>query len=600
MTGKSHSIPSTPGSTNSDTQHDASVASKDALAVLDEALEEVARENPRIEHDPADPSKATSDLRAVLEASLAVNSSLVLEDVLQIVMQKAVEMLQAERGIIMLLDDSGTLQIKSVYNLEADNLSDEDHRISQSVASQVATTGKAIYTSDALADDRYAKAQSVVDLHLRSIICVPIKIKEDVIGIIYLDNSSQARTFLKSDLYIFELYSQLVANALHNASVYDSLLDLKKYNESVISLTPVGLIVMNTQGSLVTINPTALEILDQNRSSIKTTGESDEPTAFLDMLPDTERPRWKHMIREAQTAEEGFQNSRHYHNTGYIEKVLSIRISPIAGLLNGTDGLIMTLEDITEKVIMEKYVIVSEKLVAKGEMAASVAHELNNYLAITSTNAELLSTNLDKKSFDKAKFNSRSIVENVFKIKRFVDSLMDFSKPESEYISYDIRNVVDDLLFSLRIQTRFKQIHFTVDLSETLPNLEMDVGLIQQVLMNLFNNAADAIEEMAIKKEHENESFRGKIAIAASYDREHESILVSISDNAIGMSEETLSKIFTLHFTTKKSGHGLGLANCKKIVDQHHGKLHVKSELGKGTEFELVLPRFQPKADQKD
>jgi signal transduction histidine kinase len=239
-----------------------------------------------------------------------------------------------------------------------------------------------------------------------------------------------------------------------------------------------------------------------------------------------------------------------------VEKALSVKISLLPDQVNGADGVIMTVEDITEKVLMEKYVILSEKLVAKGEMAAAVAHELNNYLAIASNNAELMTLNLERGKHEKAAFNSKSVSENIQKIKRFVDNLMDFSKPESEFISYDIKHLIEDLLFSLRIQPRFKRVHFTIDLSHKIPNLEIDVGLIQQVLMNLLNNAADAIEEQAVALEGKSGEFKREIIITARYDHERDEATIEITDNGIGMSDETLARIFTMHFTTKKGGHG--------------------------------------------
>jgi len=567
----------------------------DIFADLEATLEEVAKANPRIVGEQADSSKTVSDLKALLEVSLVVNSSLVLDDILQIVMHKAIELMQAERGLIMLLDEEGKLQVRSVHNLGKDEVAGEDFKISNSVTSQVASTGKSIYTSDALADERYASQQSVVELHLRSIMCVPLKVKEKVIGVFYLDNSNQAKMFLKSDLYLFELYAQMVSNALHNASIYDSLLSLKRYNELVISKSPVGIIVIDAVGRLATINSVALEIFDLNKDSVSLIGEPDKPSLFLDLLPKKERPRWGSMINTASTTRQDFSNLRFFHNTGYVEKALSIKISPLSDLLNGDDGLIMAVEDITEKVIMEKYVILSEKLVAKGEMAAAVAHELNNYLAIASNNAELMALNVDRGEYDKITFNSKSITESIHKIKRFIDNLMDFSKLESEFISYDIKHLIEDLLFSLRVQPRFKRTLFTIDIEEEIPNLEMDVGLIQQVLMNLLNNAADAIEEKAVKEEADGAEFKREVEIKAAYDKGNESVVVEITDNGLGMQRETLSKIFTLHFTTKKGGHGLGLSNCKKIVEQHHGRLEVRSIPGQGSTFRLVLPRFQPK-----
>jgi two-component system NtrC family sensor kinase len=299
------------------------------------------------------------------------------------------------------------------------------------------------------------------------------------------------------------------------------------------------------------------------------------------------------MVNMVLTTGQEISETRFYHHTRFLEKVLSLKISPLNNLPDGHNGLIMAMEDVTEKVTMEQYVILSEKLVARGEMAASVAHELNNYLSIIANNAELMSVNIEREKYDKVRFNAKSITDNVFKIKKFVDNLMDFSKPEPEYISYDIKHLIDDLLFSLQIQPRFKTVHFTLDLADDIPPVEMDVGQIQQVLMNLLNNSSDAIEERATAETEDPTQFKREIELRAWYDQASESLSVTTRDNGTGMSADTLSRIFNLHYTTKKGGHGLGLYNCKAIIEQHSGTLTAQSELGRGTTFIMTLPRLQ-------
>lgn len=565
----------------------------DIFADLEATLNEVAETNPRINLKLADGNKATADLQALLTVSLAVNSSLVLDDVLQVVMHEAIELMQAERGLIMLLDDDNELQIRTAHNLSKKEMLRDEFKISNSVVTKVAETGKSIYASDAQSDERYAQQASVVELNLRSIMCVPIKEQGCVIGVIYVDNSNQTRMFLKSDLYLFELYAQAVAGALRNAAHYDSLLRLKKYNESVINLSPIGMVVVDDHCNVATINTTALEILEINVDAVTALGDDEPLTPFLELLQPEERARWRNMVDTALRTNQDFSDPRYFHNTGYVEKVLSIKISPTSALSDGGTGLIITIEDITEKVLMEKYVILSEKLAAKGEMAASVAHELNNYLAIAATNAELMGMNLDRDKFEKARFNAKSIIDNIFKIKRFVDNLMAFAQPEPEYISYDIKHLIEDMLFSIRVQPRLKRIHFTIDLGGTIPNLDMDVGQIQQVLMNLLNNAADAIEERSITEQEADRDFKREISIIAGYDERAEVVTIAVTDNGCGMTPEILSKLFTPHFTTKKGGHGLGLSNCQKMAENHHGKLTAKSTLGEGSTFTLTLPYKQ-------
>ena len=564
------------------------------VAEMEAALTDIAKETPRIAQESVESKASSADLEKLLETSLAINMTMGLEDTLRIVMKNAIELLGAERGFIMLTDDSGQLEYKTAYNLQSSELESEIFQISNSIANNVAESGKSVFASDAMADKRYADQASIQELHLRSIMCVPLKLKQNVIGVIYLDNSKQAKHFLRSDLYIFQVLAGLAASAVHNATLYEHLLDLKLFTEKVINKSPVGILVIDSNYQIVSINDAFAEILDKNKDEISLLTEAAEPTKFFDLIQESEILKWRQMIDIAFTTKEPYENSRYFHNTGYIEKALSVKLSPISKLPLGGDGIIIAMEDITEKVVMEKYVILSEKLVARGEMAASIGHELNNYLAIIGNNAELLNRNLDSKKFDKVAFNSRQICDSVQKMKRFTDGLMDFSKLDSEFISYDLKHLIEDLIFSLKVQPRFNNVLFTVSIQSNIPNLKMDVGQIQQVFLNLLNNAADAFDE---KEAQLNESEPGekhglerRIRISAELNEEDETVIIEIADNGVGMTEETLAKLFNTHFTTKEKGHGLGLANCKKIAERHGGRLLATSIFGEGSVFRMTIP----------
>jgi len=551
------------------------------LAEMEKALDDVASDNPRMGDDKEGSIVRLDDIRAVLEISLAINSSLVLEEILQVVMQKAVELLSAERGFIMLLDNEGRLQFKSAHNIRKEETSDAYFKISNSIANRVAQTGKSVYTSDAQEDERYAKQQSVVELHLRSIMCVPLKIKSTVIGIVYLDNSSQAKLFLKSDLILFELFAQQAAIAIHNAQLYTRLSRLKQYNEDIIAQSPVGLIVIDSDYHLVTANEASLAIFQINKNDVRLGASGARNSLLFDLFPEGQHGPWRTMIDNAMNSPQGLSEDRYFHNTEFDEKVLSIKITPTDSLPGPKAGAILVIEDITEKVILEKYVILSEKLVAKGEMAASIGHELNNYLTIISNNAELMDINLKRNQIEKARENSHQVVDNISKMKRFTDGLMDFSKLETEMVSYDIKHLVENLLFSLKTQRKFKGVTIEQTFDPDLPELNIDVGQIQQVLLNLFNNAIDAME--SVKSPH--------IMIVCRYDTERDMVEIKVSDNGQGMSEDVQSKIFQSHFTTKPNGHGLGLSNSRNIILNHGGEISVASAPGQGTTFTILLPR---------
>jgi PAS domain S-box-containing protein len=556
------------------------IAVGNVLAEMEKALNDIVNDNPRIGGEEEAGTVRLNDLKAVLEISLAINSSLVLEEILQVVMLKAVELLSAERGFVMLLDKDGVLQFKSAHNIRQEEITEESFKISNSIANRVAATGRSVYTSDAQEDERYANQKSVVELKLRSIMCVPLKIKNQVIGVIYLDNSSEAKLFLKSDMYLFELFAQQAAMAIHNAQLYGHLNRLKRYNEDIIAQSPVGIIVIDPEYNLVTINDASLATFQINKADIHLSQDGSPQSRLTDLIPPAEWPKWRKMIEQVLSGGGNFQEDRYFHNTGYEEKVLSIKVSATSSLPGNKTGAIMVIEDITEKVILEKYVILSEKLVAKGEMAASIGHELNNYLTIISNNAELVQINIDADNMERAKNNSRQVVENIAKMKRFTDGLMDFSKMETEMVDYDIRHLVENLLFSLKSQRKFKNV--AVDFTAgNVPNINIDVGQIQQVLLNLLNNAVDAME--SVEKPH--------ITIDCRFDTDRDRMIIEVTDNGHGMSEDIRQKIFQPHFTTKANGHGLGLANSRKIILNHGGDIQVASTEGRGTTFTITLPR---------
>jgi signal transduction histidine kinase len=560
------------------------------LAEMENGLSSIEDKYPSLAEKSSLSENRTADLKAILEISQAINSSLVLDDILDKVMKHASELLEAERGFLMLLDEAGELQFKTVHNIARDKLIAGDFRISNSIANKVATTGISVYTSDAQADEKYSKQKSIAELNLRSIMCVPLKIKEKIIGVIYLDNSSEAKVFLQSDLYLFELFAEQASIAIENAKLYENLLMLKKYNESVVNKTPVGIIVINKGYNVTSLNDAAFEILTPPSKRNSSFRRETSGARFFDLLTEDQVNYWERNLRQVFENGRVFEDTRYYYIIDEEQKVLNVKISPLEIETQNSPGLIIAIEDITEKVILENYVILSEKLVAKGEMAASIGHELNNYLAIISNNAELMVRNVKADRPDKLERNANAIIDNISKIKRFTDGLMDFSKLEKEIVPYDIKKLIDDILFSIKPQRKFGKIKFDVEIPHDLPTLEIDVGQIQQVLLNIIYNANEALQSIPDR--------RGVISIKAYLDESDESrMILKLTDNGPGIQAKNLEKIFEPGFTTKKEGHGLGLVNCKRIIENHHGTITIDSVFNERTTFSIVLPVRQPKTE---
>ncbi len=547
-------------------------------AALAEFKKQAAESTPTPEGPPQ--NLEYEDLAALYDISQAVNSTLILEDILGIVMTKSVALFNAERGFLMLLDDHGKLQFKTAHNINKDQLASEDLRISTTIADMVVRTGQSIYTSDALNDERFLKKASIVALNIRSAMCVPLRIKTRIIGVVYIDNSSQANIFLKQDLVLFEMFAAQAALAIHNARLYSEVLELQKYQQNIIANTPIGLVVVNKDQIISAINEAAQKIFLKigwishisDHSVFENLKISDiVPEKYLAVFLDNMS------LQNAKPVEVSRFNVC-FHDE---ESILRLRFCPFENYRGDMTGHIILIEDITDQVVLEQYLILSEKLIGKGEMAAAIGHELNNYLTVISTNAQLAALNLSHGNYDNLKNKIEVIVKNVDRIKRFTDGLMDFSALESKPVAYDFSRLVEEIIFLVRPQPKFKRVSFNVDVPSTLPPLFIDIGQIHQVLLNLLNNAADVFAEYC--------SGEGQISITATADNEKRIALITVSDNGPGIAPEILPRLFEPHLTTKKAGHGLGLSTCLRIINNHGGKIKAYNHPQGGAVFEIEL-----------
>jgi len=169
------------------------------------------------------------------------------------------------------------------------------------------------------------------------------------------------------------------------------------------------------------------------------------------------------------------------------------------------------------------------------------------------------------------------------KIARFSDGLMGCRDQDSEPTPCDINRLIESLLAFLKPQNRYDGIDFSLQADPELPKIPVKVGQLQQVLVNLLNNAADAV--------HEARDREGKIDIGTQWLADRQQIAISVRDNGKGLSAAALSRVFKERYSDKQMGHGLGLINCHKIAQLHGGTLSVESVEGGGATFTLLLPK---------
>lgn len=226
----------------------------------------------------------------------------------------------------------------------------------------------------------------------------------------------------------------------------------------------------------------------------------------------------------------------------------------------------------------------AERLAVIGELAAGLAHEVKNPLAGIKVSIEVLSSELPLEQEDKEVF--LRIVNEINRIESLLKELLSYARPpHPQPVSLDVHQVLEMPLrnaqFSLKKprdgEEHDKDIQFLQDFGTGIPKIIADPGQLQQVFLNLFMNAIDAIDS------------KGTITITTSFQTEG-FVHIAISDTGKGMDNDTLNRIFLPFFTTKPKGTGLGLSICKRLIEQHDGTIEAASSPYDGTSFTITLP----------
>ncbi|RMG04623.1 MAG: hypothetical protein D6726_03025 [Nitrospirae bacterium] len=216
----------------------------------------------------------------------------------------------------------------------------------------------------------------------------------------------------------------------------------------------------------------------------------------------------------------------------------------------------------------------STKLAAIGELAANVAHEINNPLTTILGYAELLKEEEDTEGI---KRDLEIIESESLRAREIVQQLLEFSrKRKLEIVEADLKKIIEEVLMLVSPSIKASKIKVDKELND-IPGVLMDANQIKQVLLNLINNAVQAMPD------------GGRLGIKAEVVGDE--IMVSVSDTGMGIPSDVLQRIFEPFFTTKKDkGTGLGLPISYRIVQEHGGRIEVKSTPGKGSVFRVVLP----------
>ncbi len=250
--------------------------------------------------------------------------------------------------------------------------------------------------------------------------------------------------------------------------------------------------------------------------------------------------------------------------------------SEIAQLGRSFNNMVETLED------SEKELLRQEKLASVGQLAAGVAHELNNPLGTILLYSDMLLKEAGED--DPHGQDLKMIIKEVQRCKTIVADLLNFARQhEISAQNVDLHALLDEVIKKIQLQPAFEHVEFVRQFDPGLPSIQADAAQLQQVFVNLFNNAADAMEN------------NGTITVS-THPINSQSVEIRVSDTGCGIPAENVSKLFTPFFTTKPigKGTGLGLSIVYGIIKIHHGQIVINSQVGQGTTIILTLPVLLP------
>mgnify|MGYP006287319201 CR=1 FL=1 len=554
------------------------------------SIEELDRQ---LEADPRPPAPADR-LATFYQISQAINSSLDLDATLDAVMDALIQLTGAERGCLILRDEGGNLSTQVARNFDRG----AELELSRSVIQQVIDRGAPVVTTNAQADPRFSAQTSVVDYQLRSIICVPLQVRNRVTGALYLDNRVREGAFAEAELNLLTAFANQAATAIENARLYtttDQALAAR-----VDELTTMQQIDRELNASLDFQRVTELTLSWAMKATCADAGtlatlQNDQVTVHANAgnghSPPQPEPELVEMVRQSQEP----------ISIGQQRIVVPIRFENRAlGLidLRRHDGdafssdhvqLASRLADHAAIAIENArlYEEVHQANRAKTEFVSLVAHELRTPMTSIRGYADILAKEIaGPLTLQQSQFLN-TIRSNVDRMQILVSDLQDISRIEAGKLKLEIRSTYleDAMEEAVRVVQRSleeREQHLSQEVPATLPPVQADPARLTQVLVNLLSNAS--------KYSAEGQEIDVQAWVADDL------VHCAVSDRGIGMSPEDEVQLFTKFFRSEdpqvreQTGTGLGLCIVKNLVEMQGGEIEVETEAGQGSTFTFTVP----------
>jgi PAS domain S-box-containing protein len=525
----------------------------------------------------------------VVKVSEAISGEIVLEKLIDTLMRTVIEHAGAERGLLILLrGDEHRIEAEVATRghevqvlLRQASVTAAD--LPESVFRYVLRTKESVLLQDAAGHTPFSEDEYLREHDARSVLCLPILKQNRLLGILSLENNLTPHAFTPARMAILKLLASEAAISMENARLYRDLAERESRIRRLVDANIIGILIFDIAGRILDANDAFLRMVGFDRVDIVS-----QCVRWTDLTP----PEWRERDQQQLVPELLMTGRLQPFEKEFFRKDGS-RVPVLIGVANFEDGFqgVAFVLDLTEGKqaanelrALQMDLAHANRLSTMGQLAASIAHEVNQPIGAARNNAHAALRFLARTPPDLSEVKEalECLVDDTYRAGDIISGIRDQVKKEPPRMKpVDLNEAIEEVVALVRGELSKHRVPLKMRLSEELPTVHADRVQLQQVLLNLILNAIDAI--MSVDDD-------ARELVISTDSSATEGVRVGIWDSGPGVAPDDRERIFESFFTTKSDGVGIGLSICRSILDAHSGRLWVDAHEPRGAVFFFSLP----------
>ncbi|MCC8953208.1 AAA family ATPase [Bradyrhizobium sp. Pear77] len=536
------------------------------------------------------------DLATVIKVSQAISGEIVLEKLLDTIMRTAMAQAGAERAaLILALGAEPRIAAEATTGGDSVTVHLRDEAVtattlSESVLRYAMRTRENIILDDAVAHPLFAVDPYIRQRQARSILCLPLLNRAELIGVLYLENNLVPRVFSPARISVLKLLASQATISLENTRLYRDLAEREAKIRRLVEANIIGIFVSDIEGRMIEANDAFLHMMGYDREDF-TSGSLNR----TDLTPPEWRERDEQTVAEVKTTGTAQPFEKEYYRKDGSRVPVLIGVTAFDEKRDEGVGFVL---DLTERKRAEADARDSERryrevqtelahanrVATMGQLTASIAHEVKQPIAASVTNVSAALRWLDRQPPDmkevrEALARAVSSGNRAGEVLDRIRNLVKKAPPRKDSLA--INEAILEVIELTRGEVMKNSVSVQMQLAEALPSITGDQVQLQQVVLNLIINAVQAMSTA-------NDEPRQ--LLISTEKAESGGVLVAVRDSGPGLAPGTFEHVFDAFHTTKASGLGMGLSICRSIVEAHGGRLWASQNLPRGAAFQFTLP----------